>query len=67
MEMSTEAPIFTSVQQVLDFIGTEYAGGPCNAITALTSKTGRKLAAYFMPTKLSIGVSWHLTLTKLAA
>ena len=34
-EMSTDAPTFTSVQQVLDFIGTEYAGGPCDAITAL--------------------------------
>ena len=31
-----------------------------------TSKTGRKLAAYFMPTKLSTRVSCHLTLTKLA-
>jgi hypothetical protein len=35
MEMSSDSPIFTSVQQVLDFIGTEYGGGPCNAITAL--------------------------------
>jgi hypothetical protein len=31
----SSGPKFTSVQHVLDFIGKEFDGGPCDAITAL--------------------------------
>jgi hypothetical protein len=35
METTIDPVKFTSVQEVLDFVGKEFDGGPCNAITAL--------------------------------